>query len=323
METEIPEKCPICKKVTRKLLLHIRKRDSCWEQIDKNQYEIWKKENNKKNKRNYQSIYVKDGRHNNAQKRFINKCEKDDYYSSIRIQAQRRAKNKNRNIIGSGRPGSENKEEQEKRMQTFQNMCCWSLHDLREGKICGTNDRYNFNLNKFHLIEADFAKQHHDELHAWMKDISQELLSKVITFQQIALVPRSRWKLAIEKVKRDPLKKKYQDKIFKIMGKLNSYRHQLTIDIIIPKDYESKCKGTDEYPMKKGELIPGSQGSKKEGKKEIFLYKLSKEEETLLILLIDDIIGNVDDFKDSVLADLLQINKIMKNLEIALKYVRN
>ena len=75
--------------------------------------------------------------------------------------------------------------------------------------------------------------------------------------------------------------------------------------------------------LKKGELIPGKQGSKKEGKKEIHLYKLSKEEEKLLISLIDDIIGCVDDFKDGVLVDLLQINKIMKNLEIALKYVAN
>ena len=107
------------------------------------------------------------------------------------------------------------------------------------------------------------------------------------------------------------------------MGKLNSYKHELTIDIIIPEDYESNCKGTDEYPMTNEEPFPGDQGSKKKGKKEIFLYKLSKEEENLLITLIDDIIGDQDDFKDEVLADLLQINKIMKNLEIALKYVGN
>ena len=323
METEIPDKCPICRKGTRKLLLHIRKSDPCWQQIDKNQYEIWKKEINKRNKRNYQSKYVKDGRHNTTQKKFIKKCKKDDYSSSLQIQAQRRAKNKNREIIGKGTPGSENKEEQEKRMQTFQKMCCWSLYQLREGTICDSYGRYNYNLNKFHLIEADFNEHHHDELHAWMKGISSELLSKFITFQQIALVPRSRWKLAIEKAKKDPLKKKYEEKIYKIIGKLKSYNHELTTRITIPENYKSNCKGTNECPMKKGELIPGGQGSKKEGKKEIHLYKLSKEEEKLLISLIDDIIGCVDDFKDGVLIDLLQINKIMKNLEIALKYVAN
>ena len=72
--------------------------------------------------------------------------------------------------------------------------------------------------------------------------------------------------------------------------------------------------------MKKGELILRDQESKKD-KKGKTIWKLSKDEETLLISLIDDIIGSEDDFKDGVLRDLLQINKIMKNLEIALKYV--
>ena len=318
METEIPDKCPICKKGTRTLLLHNRKRDSCWQQIDKNQYDIWKKEINKRSKRNYQSKYVKDGRHKTTQKKFIKKSHMEDYSSSLQIQAQRRAKNKNRDIIA--KPGSENEEGQEKRMNTFQDMCCWSLFKLREGEICDTYDRYNFNLNKFHLIEAYFDIHHHEELHAWMKGISSEILSKVITFQQIALVPRSRWRLAIEKAKKDPLKKKYEDQIYKMIGKLNSYNHALTTNIVIPENYESNCKGTNECPMKKGELIPGDQESKKD-KKGKTIWKLSKDEETLLISLIDDIIGSEDDFKDGVLRDLLQINKIMKNLEIALKYV--
>ena len=315
METEIPDKCPICKKGTRKLLLHIRKRDSCWQQIDKNQYEIWKKEINKRNKRNYQSKYVKDGRHKTTQKKFIKKSHMEDYSSSLQIQAQRRAKNKNRVIIA--KPGSENEEGQEKRMNTFQDMCCWSLYGLRKGKICNV---IRFTLNQFHLIEADFAIHHHEELHAWMKGISSELLSKVIIFQQIALVPRSRWRLAIKKAQKDPLKKKYEDKIYKMIGKLNSYKHDLTTNIIIPENYDSNCKGTDECPMKKGELIPGSQGSKKD-KKGKTISKLSKEEEKLLISLLDDIIGTEDDFLDGVLGDLLQINKILKNLKIALKYV--
>ena len=65
---------------------------------------------------------------------------------------------------------------------------------------------------------------------------------------------------------------------------------------------------------------PETPESKKD-KKGKTIWKLSKDEEKLLISLIDDIIGSVDDFKDGVLRDLLQINKIMKNLEIALKYV--
>ena len=109
-------------------------------------------------------------------------------------------------------------------------------------------------------------------------------------------------------------------KTYKMIGKLNSYKHALTTNIVIPENYESNCKGRNECPMKKGELIPGDHESKKDkkGKK---IRKLSKDEEKLLISLIDDIIGSVDDFKDGVFRDLLQIDKIMKNLEIALKYV--
>ena len=119
METEIPDKCPICRKGTKKLLLHIRKRDSCWQQIDKNQYDIWKKEINKRNKRNYQSKYVKDGRHNTTQKKFIKKCKKDDYSSSLQIQAQRRAKNKNREIIGKARQAVKIKRNKKKECRLF------------------------------------------------------------------------------------------------------------------------------------------------------------------------------------------------------------
>ena len=51
MDKTIPDKCPICGKKKKSLLLHIKKKDSCYEKIDKDQYEIWKKEINKQNTR--------------------------------------------------------------------------------------------------------------------------------------------------------------------------------------------------------------------------------------------------------------------------------
>ena len=314
MEIEIPDKCPICRKITNNLLLHMRKKDSCYEKIGKDQFEKWKRETNKRSKRKYQSKYVKDGRHSNAQNKFMKKCNDEDKESSLYTQAQRKAKTRNREIIA--KLDNETKEGQEKRMNNFQTMCCWILFQLREGKIC-----YTHVLNQFHLIEQEFAEEYYDDLHAWMKDISGALLSKIMTFQQIALVSRFRWKIAIKKAKDDPSKLNYLDTIYRVIGKLNSYNHTQTKDITIPENYESKCKATDECPMKYREMIPGSQGWKKEGKKRISIYRLSKEEETTLISLIDDIIGNEEDFQDEYLGGLLKIHRIMKNVQIALNYV--
>ena len=310
MDNTIPEKCPICGKKKKSLLLHIRKKDSCYDKIDKDQYEIWKKAINKQNNRKSQTKYVEDGRHSQAQKKYMKKCYKDDYRSTLQIQEQRRAHYKNKEFVAK----MTNEKSEEQRMQNFQKMCCWSLYELRKGQIC------TYTLNRFHLIEADFNNP--DKVHSWMKMISRVLLSNVMTFQQIALVPRSRWKSAIEKVENDPSKEQYKDKIYKIIGKLKSYNHGRTKGIKIPEGYESECKATEECPMKKGESIPGGQGWKKEGKKEISLWKMSQDESSLLIRLIIDIIGNEKDVRNGDLGKILKIDKIFENIETALFYVR-
>merc|ERR1719410_2698241 len=99
MENTIPDKCPICRKKKKSLLLHIRKKDSCYDKIDKDQYEIWKKEINKQNNRKAQSKYVEDGRHSQAQQKYMKKCYKDDYRSTLQIQEQRRAHYKNKEFV--------------------------------------------------------------------------------------------------------------------------------------------------------------------------------------------------------------------------------
>lgn len=310
MENTIPDKCPICQKKKKSLLLHIRKKDSCYDKIDKDQYEIWKKEINKQNNRKAQYKYVEDGRHSQAQQKYMKKCYKDDYRSTLQIQEQQRAHYKNKEFVRK----MTNEKTEEQRMQTFQEMCCKSLHKMRQGQI------YPYILNKFHLIEADFDNP--DKVHSWMKRISHILLSNVITFQQIALVPRSRWKSAIEKVENDPLKEQYKDKIYKLIGKLKSYNHGRTKGIRIPEEYESECKAIEEYPMKKGESIPGDQGWKKEGKKEVVIWKLSQDESSLLIKLIIDIIGDEKEVRNGELGKILKIEKIFENIETALFYMR-
>ena len=76
----------------------------------------------------------------------MKKCYKDDYRSTLQIQEQRRAHYNNKEFVAK----MTNEKSEEQRMQTFQEVCCWSLYKMRQGQIC------SYTLNKFHLIEADF-----------------------------------------------------------------------------------------------------------------------------------------------------------------------
>ena len=68
---ELPDKCPICDKITKNLLLHIRKKASCNSKIDPKLYDHWKKEQNKYSKRKFKAAYVKPGKHKNAQAKYV------------------------------------------------------------------------------------------------------------------------------------------------------------------------------------------------------------------------------------------------------------
>ena len=56
---DLPDKCPICDKVLKNLLLHIKKKESCGSKIDPKLYEHWKRQQNKYSKKKYQSAYIK------------------------------------------------------------------------------------------------------------------------------------------------------------------------------------------------------------------------------------------------------------------------
>ena len=68
---DLPDKCPICDKVLKNLLLHIKKKESCGSKIDPKLYEHWKRQQNKYSKKKYQSAYIKKGKHNHAQAKYM------------------------------------------------------------------------------------------------------------------------------------------------------------------------------------------------------------------------------------------------------------
>ena len=72
---ELPEKCPICHKTAKNLLLHISKTQSCISKIDSNLFNYWKKQQKRCSKTKYQATYVKEGKHSKAQAKYVKKGE--------------------------------------------------------------------------------------------------------------------------------------------------------------------------------------------------------------------------------------------------------
>ena len=193
MDEDIPDKCPVCRKVTNNILLHIRKKDSCMEQVDPELYAKWKEKANKRKKSRYQYKYVDQGKHKIAQAKYVENCKIADKKSFDQLKKHSNAKYREKERILSGRHGDK------KRKAAFINMCNKCLWMLRQGKI----EYSEYRLNGFHLVEGETGMDN-EEVHNWIKEIDADLLVNVIEFQKIVLVPRSRWLSAIEDVTDDP-----------------------------------------------------------------------------------------------------------------------
>ena len=286
-EDEVPSKCPICNKVTNNVLLHIKKKESCNTMIEPQIYEKWKDLANKRKKSKYQKKYIKAGKHDMAQKKYTGKCNKKDRDGFLKIQRQTRARFMIRKKLNEG------KLSEEQRLASFWNLCIDSLRALQQGITLD-----EINLNKFHLVEWEL-KPCNKELHKWLKNINSGLLLHVLEFQLILLLPKSNWLSAIQRVTSESNLEDNKERIFKMIGKLQAYKHQETKEIDIPEEYRSGCKATDDKPWH-WHSRPKS---------------FSKEDEILLQELISDIIG-VEPFCDesSKLDNLLNVTKQVTNI---------
>lgn len=74
MELEIPDECPVCKKVSKNLLLHVRKSEKCSSVIDSELLKNWREAAHKMKSRKAQSKYIKKGKHKEVQAKYANKC---------------------------------------------------------------------------------------------------------------------------------------------------------------------------------------------------------------------------------------------------------
>ena len=170
-----------------------------------------------------QKKYIDSGRHRKAQEKYSQGCRKQDSTSWKKLQRLKSAKLNERSRVASLGIERLKKKAIRKRKATFKEMCEVTLLALKRGLT--PSDTV---LNSLHLEEGYFGDSHQDTLHEWMKDISGGNLYRMITFQQVLLVPKSGWLHAIGKVAKETSKERYKSILFKMIGKLNSYRHDCT-----------------------------------------------------------------------------------------------
>ena len=169
-EEKLPDKCPICKKVSKNVLLHISKKKSCCSEIDPVLYSKWKKEAYKRKKRKYvnagkhqkdqnkyvlsgkhakvQAKYALSGKHAEVQAKYIRKfkyrrCSNDEHKSHSLERRKIQGRYVNRIKINSG------KYDRKRRLEDFKKLCLWILWKLKNNHINMTG------LKKFHFVEAD------------------------------------------------------------------------------------------------------------------------------------------------------------------------
>ena len=73
--TELPERCPICNTKNPNILLHIRTRELCYQKVDKQIFEVWRKLARKETKWKSQTKFNQSGGHNKARKRKAKELE--------------------------------------------------------------------------------------------------------------------------------------------------------------------------------------------------------------------------------------------------------
>ena len=293
----IPDRCPICRKRSNNVLLHIKKKDSCKEKIEPQLFDKWKNEANKRSKKKYQRKFVKSGKHKVVQKKYSDKSKKDDEESYLQVRRQVQAKYVNREKV---------QESSEDRLKEFNQLCIDILHSLREGRTPNERD-----LNRFHLVESDFTRSSRDKVYDWLKDVDGGLLISVIAFQKVCLIPRRTWLGALGRVEcmhvdKRKWMKDQAEKLYKLIGQLASYRHPFNMVHLIPNEFKLK---------RKPEPTPTTWQRKPEA--------FSKEDEEELDRLILEILGDEEALaNDEPMMNLLRITKDMDNLDIAMLYCK-
>ena len=145
----------------------------------------------KRSKRKYQDYYVNKGDHSEAQARYVQESFETDRLSSLQIERHKKARYMSRYRIESA--DDIKKFGLDKREPDFRRLALSCFWRLGHGEVPSEEK-----LLKFHLVESE-TEVDSDEVHDWLKYVNTSHLKMVITFQQVILIPKSKWLSIIEK----------------------------------------------------------------------------------------------------------------------------
>ena len=286
LEMDVPESCPVCGKKKKNILLHIKAREECYQNVDRQKFDKWKEISRKKTKSKYQKKYVESGDHSKAQDKYleIKKTIKQEWYQKKLLKEKQKVK------------AMFKKKE-------FMKISASSFIYIIKGRIpppCFLSHRH-FSLGK--EDDEEFSLLSEEESEAWLKEIDTVFLDAVISLQILVLIPNSVWLSAIQTLEQNE-EKQLKDKLLKLIGKLQAGNNENTREISIPKEYQSNS--LDAFP--EWDL------------KEAFRDNiLSRVEEKMFISLVNNIFeDNAGLLVDRDLQKLLGVSEDMNNLTHAL-----
>ena len=233
----------------------------------------------------------------------MQECYETDRISSIQVEKHKKTRYLSRCKIESAEDVKQFGID--RRLPDFERMALSCFWRLGHGEVPNQEE-----MLMFHLIESE-TEMDSDEVHEWLKFVNTNHLNVVITFQQVILIPKSRWLSIVEKVKNDS-EADYKERLFKMIGKLNAYGYENTKEIHVPEEYKSRSKISES--VKKNITWYNSLGWSK--------GYLKKEDEDILEDLVLDIVGDKKLITDEKFQDFLRIRKNMENLKYACAYTK-
>ena len=289
LDTKVPERCPVCNKKKKNILLHIKAREVCNEKVDKQLFDKWKELSRKRTKKEYQKKYVDSGDHSKAQDKYLGKniTMNQSWYKKKLLKAKQK-----RLVM--------------QRRHEFMKISSYCLMHLSRGIIPPS-----FMINHFKVVQKDDSDDEEgsvlskEESMAWLTNIDTAVLEAVISLQIIVCIPNSKWISAIQTLELNEENEDLIEKVFNLIGKLQAGNNENTIGIPLPEKFHSTLY-TIEWPLKNAKN-----------------NKLDMEDEEMLLKLIADILGNEEGLLHREFQELFGITDDIENLFDALLYTTN
>ena len=289
-ENEIPVRCPICNKKMKNILLHIRAKESCYRNIDKQLFEKWRILSRKLTTKNSQKTYVKSGGHTKAQNKYLEKKRALQKKKLIPIRLK---------FIYEAEMGDQ--------FRDFLLICQYLSIYLIKGRTTPNYMIERFHLNEEKLseveVEGEVMHPNEKESHHWLRNVKATLLEAVITLQTVMLIPESHWLNAIKAVEKNSDMKIFRERLFRLIGRLQAYKTENTQNLVINDIYKTSPKFVDEKTWR----IQISTEA-----------EVTEKETSVLLLEIGALLK--DDILDTGFQELLGIKKDMDNLFVALAF---